>query len=271
MAIDYLARALPLAWALALAACSSSSFDVAEGAPDSGSIDSSALDASSVDTATSLDTGNSNPADAGPACVEGSFVASSEADAQLLQSQPAFNWGGAGVMGSRNDLGGPMFAIVRFDVSGLPVTARLKSAVLDLAWAPHATDCATACGSCADIDREGTHSVYYMRSDWGESKVNWNTRDGSAPWGTPGAMLAGVDRSALPAGSFTRAKAASASVTLGGDTLLRLRDWRTAGGKISFLVQAEANALFLVASREGRAQCTGNGPAPKLTIKYCAG
>lgn len=270
-------KALSLGVALSLAACSSSSFDVASGEPDSGSTSDTSVvvDAPAEDTAPPLDTGStpadSDVLDAGPACLEATFVAVSEADAQLLQSQPTFNWGGAGVLGSRNDLGGPMFALMRFDLSGLPVTARLKSAVLDLAWAPHATDCATACGSCAGIDREGSHSVYYMRSDWAEGKVNWNTRDGSAAWGTAGALLAGVDRSAFPAASFTRAKAASASVIVGDDTLLRLRDWRTAGGKLSFLVQAEANALFLIASREGRAQCTANGPAPRLTIKYCTG
>jgi hypothetical protein len=260
-----------LAVAAMLVGCSSDEFT---GTPDAAGADSSPADAVASDVTAPPDARPDSPVtgtDGGQAeasCGVTVIQVLAEADSQILQSQASLNWGGAGAMGVRNDLGGPMEGLVRFDVSTVPSNAVIQSAQLELAWSSNATDCGASCGSCAAIDVLGTIDLYYARSDWTESTVNWSTRDGSNPWGTAGATLSGTDRSTTTVATFTRSTGQGASFTLDANALKNISGWRQ-NNKLSFLLQAEGNALFLAATREGKSSCPATGAAPKLVISYC--
>lgn len=260
-----------LAMAATLVACGGDEFTAT---PDAGGPDSSPADAAPSDATSPPDArADSSPIgqDGGQAeasCPTTSFQALAEADSQILQSQASLNWGGAGAMGVRNDLGGPMEGLVRFDVTALPANANVQSALLELAWSSNASDCGASCGSCAAIDKPGTIDLYYARSDWAEAKVAWSTRDGSGVWGGAGATLSGVDRSTATVSTFTRSTGQGASFALDANGLKNLSSWRQ-GNKVSFLLQAEGNALFLAATREGKSSCPATGASPKLVISYC--
>jgi hypothetical protein len=239
--------------------------------------DASVADVSNPDTSVSDQT--SPPIDAGseaaPApdssvvdsgCPLVVFHANSEADTQIL-SNSNLNWGPNGIIGARNDLGGPAYALMRFDVTSLPLTAKIQSIKVDLAWGSEASDCGVMCGSCAAIDKAGTCDLFYMRSDWVESTANWMKRDANNAWGSAGATSS-ADRSTAPLATFQRALKQSVSVSADPTMLAAFSTWRQTN-KISLLVQAEAGALFLIASREGQSLCSATGAPPALTVTYC--
>lgn len=157
---------------------------------------------------------------------------------------------------------------MRFDVSSLPTTANIQSASLELSWASNAVDCGPNCGSCASIDAAGNVDVYFLRSDWTESSVNWNTRDGMNQWGNAGATANGTDRSPNTAAIFNHGKGMSSSVPIDANQLAGIKSWRQSN-KLSFLVQAESTTIFMIATREGKNLCQATGDGPKLIVKYC--
>jgi hypothetical protein len=207
--------------------------------------------------------------DAAPeaACTKTLVVASSEADTQILSSAPTQRWGTEDIMGARNDLGGTMAALMRFDVTGVPTTAQIVSIELDLPWAKTASNaCGATCASCSGIDVAGMVDVYYMRSDWPEADASWAYLDETKQiaWGQAGASGNGTDRTPAPIGSFSHALGSDLAATLPAVDLFST--WRQ-GDKISFQVVAQSSTKFLVWTKDNKG-CSGQ-TAPKLTVGFC--
>jgi len=85
-------------------------------------------------------------------------------------------------------------SIVRFDLSGIPPSVEISSATLYL-WKQTGLDTSPA---------GRTYWAYQVTSDWTETGVTWNSRDGTNPWTTPGGDYTTVDGASttVPASNY---------------------------------------------------------------------
>ena len=188
------------------------------------------------------------------------------ADAIITSGAPNLNFGGGDV--ANVGVGIMSEGLFRFSVAQLPLTAKLQGARLRLSYAPVATACGAACGSCAKIDAAGTLAAFFARSDWEEKTVTWNK-----PWSTPGAGLAGVDRSAVPAATAAHVIDHDQLFTMTASDLVALPTWRSSAGQLTFqLVPSNSAVLVAVTKEWATDNCVAPAEPPHvatLEIDYC--
>ncbi len=75
--------------------------------------------------------------------------------------------------------------LLRFDVSAVPASARVRSVSLDV--------------TLTDPD-SASYSIYEVLRPWSATQVNWMRATPAQPWGLPGAQQTGADRSGVVIG-----------------------------------------------------------------------
>ena len=202
----------------------------------------------------------------GPACpVVTTFKTVTNADSVILQGYPDLNECCGDVVNV--GVGVKSEGVFRFPVAALPAAAKVQAARVHFSYAAHASACGSACASCGSIEAAGTLSLFFMRSDWEEKTVTWNT-----PWSAPGASVAGVDRSATPLQTLAHVAAQDVTFTMDAAKLGELSTWRSAN-QLSFEVVPSNGAVFVTATKEWAADaCASAGTAPSaatLEVDYC--
>jgi hypothetical protein len=116
--------------------------------------------------------------------------------------------------------------------------------------------------------------VFFLRSDWDESTVNWQSRSPNNLWDQPGAQSP-KDRS--PFASFAHGAKQNETIPFSPQAVSDSSKWvsqSSTGPTVSFLLAAQpaSAAKFVIASREWQADCGGDAglsSAPTLTVTYC--
>ena len=225
---------------------------------------------------------DANPRDAGSdagECVNGGTVELiAEADAFLIQSLPTYPYGAPGHLhvSSPTSVSGTRNAIIRFDLATLPSNVNIVSMQLALTYLTAYTACTTG-GSCSSVcylqETTGPIQAFFMRSDWDESTVTWESRSPNNLWGQKGA--AGTDASdrSLPFSTFQHKEQTSEVIQVTAHDLEAAAPFQGDGGKlISFLLaaQPDGGARFMMASKDLKQWCPANSNAPPtLTVRYC--
>ncbi len=200
-----------------------------------------------------------------------------EADAFLLETYPTYAVGKVSMLHAA-DYGQALarVAIMRFNLSTLPGGAKIRDLTLGLSYAPVSSNCGGPCASCAGVEVSGPIDAFFLRSDWDESTVTWQSRGPNKLWDKPGAVGQN-DRSSPPFASFAHVAKQNETIALSQQAVNDINNWvsqSSAGPTVSVLLGAQPNsaAKFVIASREWQADCGGDAglsSAPTLTVTYC--
>ncbi len=135
-------------------------------------------------------------------------------------------------------------ALVHFDLSAVPSTARIRTATLELYL--HA------------LQFSDVVNAHRMQRDWAESAVTWNSYDGAGSWTAPGG-----DYAAAVAGSF----AADSTGPKSMDVSAVVEDW-VDGTQPNYGLVLLSNPAPGGRPNEFYSSDEGNALGPKLTVSY---
>ena len=103
-------------------------------------------------------------------------------DTYLFNFSPDTNYGANGGFQVGLAYGGNSRALMRWDLSDLPIGAQVQEARLELYAFLR-----------SHVDRRIDISIFKMLRSWVESSATWNLSDGSVPWGAAGCTAPGAD------------------------------------------------------------------------------
>jgi hypothetical protein len=191
------------------------------------------------------------------------------ADASIAGSSPTLNFG----IGAVANVGVAVASVgvFRFDVHALPLAAKIRAVRLRLSYAKNSSACNTSCGTCNGIDASGLLALFYLRSDWVENQCTYNMATSTAPWGSPGASLANVDRSAASIATVNHTANQDVAFDVDPSAFAALNTTWRANDQISFAVVPSNGAVEVLATKEwDNCPVAGTVPtAPSLEIDYC--
>lgn len=182
-------------------------------------------------------------------------------DTYIISDNPTTNYGTNTSMNIGFDTGGGGAgrALIKFDLSSIPATATITSAILTLT---PVTD---------NSSNARTLSVYRCLRAWTEAGATWNKYDGTNNWGTAGAENTTSDRESTAIGTLS--VSASETLNVGKDITL------DASKMQEFITGALANNGFVLRvnteSNDGYNWASSDHVTaayrPKLVIEYLYG
>lgn len=177
------------------------------------------------------------------------------ADAMIWGAEPDRAFGAEPqVKVDGNDGGHPAYGLVRWDLSGIPPSASVRSAVVTL--------------MVENVSVEREYRLYEVRRAWSEEEVTWRRCAAGRSWRAPGARGAG-DRGGEVLGTVRPGRAGEVAILLNDAGVAAIQSWvRSPALNHGFLIAADGGADgFAFSARESP------DPArrPKLTVAYVLG
>lgn len=153
-----------------------------------------------------------------------------------------------------SDGGYPAYGLVRWDLSGIPSSAVIRSAVVTL--------------TVENLSIEREYRIYEMKRPWSEAEVTWKVGALGRPWQGPGARGLG-DRGTEILGTVRPSRTGEVSLLLNDAGVAVIRSWvRAPARNHGFLIAADGGSDgFSFSSREAPEPSR----RPKLTITYVLG
>jgi hypothetical protein len=218
-------------------------------------------DMSAVDLLPGPDLGCANP--------QSAFLQTPTADTQISSPYPDSNYGGNGALVLTT---GAARGLFRFDVSGVPVGARITGVALGLGFVGLANECGGACGDCNTVDTAGILDLYFLQNAWNEPQTTWNvatTYPLTRPWNQPGAE--GTSRSEL-VGTVAHGVHSNSTIVVSSDKLALFDTWRQSGTDINFeVVPTQGTAVVMTKEWTSEGCSPGlNQHVPTLRVDWCA-